>query len=160
MPNTAPWGAIAACSQKCGTGSETRSGAIEELACPADQFLNRHQVSIFSSQCGYLGRSPYDFWSVLSLTGLTVTDMVLLHDREQSFGECRPHHEFRRSRRRRGDDFGGNCEKPPDQPGRGAEAPQAPRARGTGRSSPRPPRRRKSPTPGIRHYTRSDLQGG
>jgi len=28
MPNTAPWGAIAACSQKRGTGSETRSGAI------------------------------------------------------------------------------------------------------------------------------------
>ena len=29
--------------------------------------------------------------------------------------------------RRRGEDFGGNREKPPDQPGRGAEDPQAPR---------------------------------
>src|SRR5215510_8165804 len=44
--------------------------------------------------------------------------------------------------------------------GRGAEDPQAPRARGTGLSSPRPPRRRRSPTPRIWHNTRSDLQGG
>src|SRR4030081_3945038 len=82
------------------------------------------------------------------------------YDREQSYGECRPHHEFRRLRRRRGNDFGGNREKPPDQPGRGAEDPQAPRAGGTGRSLPRPSRRRRSPAPGISHNTRSDLQGG
>src|ERR1700704_5899186 len=82
------------------------------------------------------------------------------YDREQSYGECRPHHEFRRLRRRRGNDFGGNREKPPDQPGRGAEDPQAPRAGGTGCSLPRPSRRRRSPAPGISHNTRSDLQGG
>ena len=82
------------------------------------------------------------------------------YDREQSYGECRPHHEFRRLRRRRGNDFGGNREKPPDKPGRGAEDPQAPRAGGTGRSFPRPSRRRRSPAPVISHNTRSDLQGG
>src|SRR6267143_2227348 len=49
MPSTAPWGPIAACSQKCGTGSETRSGAIEDLACPADRILNRHEVRLVAS---------------------------------------------------------------------------------------------------------------
>src|SRR5258706_1088975 len=76
------------------------------------------------------------------------------YGREQSYGKCRPHHEFRRSRWRRGNDFGSGREKPRDKPGRGAEDPQAPRAGGTGRSSPGPSRRRQSAAPGVSHNAR------
>src|SRR5258707_15192132 len=72
---------------------------------------------------------------MLELDSLKCNWYGYAYDREQPYGERRPHHEFRRLRRRRGDDFGGNREKPPDQPGRGAEDPQAPRARGTRPSS-------------------------
>jgi len=47
---------------------------------------------------------------VLELDSLKCNLYGYRYDREQSYGECRPHHEFRRLRRRRGNDFGGNRE--------------------------------------------------
>src|SRR5258708_7582701 len=106
------------------------------------------------------GRDRGESDAMLELDSLKCNWYGYGYDREQSYGECRPHHEFRRLRRRRGNDFGGNREKPPDQPGRGAEDPQAPRAGGTGRSLPRPSWRRRDPAAGLSHNARSDLQGG
>jgi len=67
-----------------------------------------------------------NIFTMPELDGLNCNCYGSVYGHKQSYGERHPHHEFRRLCRRRGDDFGGNREKPQDQPGRGAEDSQAP----------------------------------